>query len=554
MSQAAAPQCGSGSAEARLSDADAGNLTISTTVARRQDNKVGVDNGRRGSHASYPTSPVNAPKVSLDLPPPAPKLSENTDGKTQAVQPDSEANKQYRDAVHGLRNKISALREKALRSRLRARQHRKELRQQRGTAGDADAELMKAISASFAQGAMGVSESIKDLLERSRAARDVLGPLEDTYNETEDELDTAEFFLETAESQLYGRYKALEEHPAFEELSHHRSAPSSSYVSSIVSDATDGFPTSEEIELFLSKVRESNMIRERLEELLEERADYLDRDRARSSLGVKVERFHHQFLDRFNPLYNKGLDQLELIDSQAINLRQECVDKGLLSADDMVYHRKYPAMLLAPFIGINRYRLPGLFSPFTSRFEYLESFHSGFGNTRDRINRWLLDRFRSSPLETARYKADLNDDLAGEGEWSGLVMEFWPRDEAAQAGSLSIIESDVQVMSVAPPSRHSTDFNMDPVSPSQTSHEQGQAQSLDSQPVSEPYNPPPPLIDQRLIDKAKLTASKNARSAPNTSEGSQKAPSPRRWGLGFINETLRPRSFIGFRTSKGLSV
>ncbi|KAL8815521.1 MAG: hypothetical protein Q9223_005348 [Gallowayella weberi] len=58
-------------------------------------------------------------------------------------------------------------------------------------------------------------------------------------------------------------------------------------------------------------------------------------------------------------------------------------------------------------------------------------------SSRDRINEWILDRLKNSPIERAQHKAILNDPNLDVATWWSLVCQFWQHDRAARSSMTS---------------------------------------------------------------------------------------------------------------------
>lgn len=268
------------------------------------------------------------------------------------------------------------------------------------------------------------NNSLKELQDQIQRSLDEIGPKQASYDEKEDDLIFLEYQLENKEIRLYELESRLERSSttALGDLS--------SKSSSQQSRSTSPPLTKDESSLahrYLSRVGDANIVNERLMELTEERAQYLDLERDRVAMGFQLYQPNVDFLARFDDVYANHLDQLREISEDIHNME---LDKGLLSLDD-VSIRLSAGEHLNPRIAPLRAqsdRLEGIVHDRIRRrnsdgdLVYL-SFDRW--SSRQSINRWISESLDISVIDGGRYHAIFDNSDLDEGSWWRLVQECW---------------------------------------------------------------------------------------------------------------------------------
>ncbi|MCJ1364680.1 hypothetical protein MMC16_003795 [Acarospora aff. strigata] len=328
--------------------------------------------------------------------------------------------------------KIARLREKIGSSRLRLKEKRNELREGRTRASDLDAQFIRVIRQSWQEGQIVDQGSLSGLYQEVQAARDILGPLEDDYNQEEDELDEAEFELNDQEEQVYSLYPG-DMSSAGSDGEDERSVPSSFvFLDSTRNDVAESAqPGKSALDEYKSRLGDVNIISERLEDLRLEREQYLEEERLRDRIDLELYPPNRVFLDAYDDHHAELKQKLDHAITDARRLRQKALEEGAVVDE-----------LLSPATPIfNRYRAlpsrddeaPALFTEHQSD-GVVPNLLNDFASTRARINRWILDTLKNSPVERANHKAILmaiNDQCLDDEVWARLVFKYWRRDRAA---------------------------------------------------------------------------------------------------------------------------
>lgn len=317
-------------------------------------------------------------------------------------------------------------------NRLRLKEKRTQLREERMRASDLDAQLVGAIRRVWEQDQAVDKDSLSVLYEQVQAARDELGPLEDDYNQEEDENNVAEFQLIHEEKQFY-RLMPADTSTDDMDNADHSSLPSSfSSLDSFKGDAADSPETRKlALEEYVSRVGDANIVMERLENLRLERVEYLEEQRTRSRMDVELYPPNKVFLDDFDYTYAHTKQELDQVLVDLERLRQKALQEGA-TADQLV-SPSVPRFVWEREPQPKYDQAPALFPEHQSD-SVVPDLVNNFAGTRARINRWILDTLNSSPVERAHHKAilrALSDRSLNSETWARSVFAYWRRDKAA---------------------------------------------------------------------------------------------------------------------------
>ncbi|KAL9037828.1 MAG: hypothetical protein Q9214_005530 [Letrouitia sp. 1 TL-2023] len=333
---------------------------------------------------------------------------------------------------------ISDLRSQVTRARLRLRELRVELRQQHSTVRELEARFMKVLQRHWGHGDALDQAACKILHNQISAALDELGPLEEKYEEKEDDLDTLDFELEAKETRFYERFDEVQFTEAY------RSDVSSSSYGSPASHNREPYPSylvdeSSPAYRYLSRVGDAKIVKERLFELDNEKDQYSELERDRENLGVPLYPPNVEFSMKYDQIRSEYVHELEKIEDDLHTLE---VEVGL--DHNMFDERITPFIITDPSTRDSSptprslksdqllAELPKPASILRRKSENdLDDMPQDTQSSRDRINEWILDRLKFSKIEKAIYKASLNDRKLDDSEWWKLVCEYWSKDVAA---------------------------------------------------------------------------------------------------------------------------
>lgn len=271
---------------------------------------------------------------------------------------------------------------------------------------------------------------LQELHDQIQRSLDEIGPKQASYDEKEDDLISFEYRLEKKEIRLYNLESRLRSsstaalsNPSSSSSSHQSRKGSPQFIEDESSPA----------HRYLSRVGDANIMNERLIELREERAHYLDLERDRVAMGFQLYPPNVDFLANFDDVYADHLDQLREINEDIQNLQ---LDRGLLSLDDVdpgpsreeySYHRT--ALLRAQsdqLVDIVHERIRRHKSEGDLVHLSLDRW-----NSRQSISRWLSERLDIWVIEGGRYYAVLNNPDLDDQSWWRVVQECWQKGRAA---------------------------------------------------------------------------------------------------------------------------
>ncbi|KAI4183142.1 MAG: hypothetical protein LQ348_004735, partial [Seirophora lacunosa] len=338
------------------------------------------------------------------------------------------------------RNDITHIREQVITSRLALREQRAEMRQQHALVRHLEAQFLRHLQDGEGvndQGAMG------RLHAELCVALEQLGPMEEDYDEKEDGLDTLEFDLEAKERRFYRQHAQNDANGSLESSSTQRSSMSMSPEEVNVNLAVRPDFLSPQYQYY-SRVGDAKIVRERLMELEAQKDHYLEIERDRDALSIPLFQENTDFLLNYDGEYAEHVEELEKIEKDIHNLGLQA---GYLDLHDVTSSITASAPAIDEFSDISAE--PRQRSPFTepeqtrrpssatsepprrkSEADVVE-LPKDQQSSRQRINQWILERLKDSPIEKARHRAILNNPKLPLDVWWSLVLEFWHQDRAA---------------------------------------------------------------------------------------------------------------------------
>lgn len=391
-----------------------------------------------------PQSPVESEREAKDGPPTQRNVRTHGSIDYEEVDRDEASRVPPASRVHPpkkLRKRISRLREKVIGSRLELRERRVDMREQHGLVRSLEAQLLR-----HWQENNGLIEqdAIGRLHNELCAALDELGPMEQNYDEKEDGLDTLEYDLEAHESRFYKRYTRSDSDESHDSPSMHRSSMSSP------SEAIDLVPADHQNflapqYLYNARIGEAYAARERLMELDEQKAHYLEIEQDRTALGIPLYQENVDFLSKYPSIYAKHMEELEKIE---VDIRQlsgsthleETVDYGLLHGVGRHSDVSADFRQKSPFTEPEQAKpLDGTTKESLRRKSEADVWNvpDDPRSSRDRINQWIWERLEHSKMEKVIHKTILNDPEIDEDAWWQLVRQFWQFDRAARSSKNS---------------------------------------------------------------------------------------------------------------------
>jgi hypothetical protein len=292
---------------------------------------------------------------------------------------------------------------------------------------------------------------MEDLFQNCEKARDEYGPLEDDCTLLENHIGSQELELQRLEEKCYERPFEPPASP-MEELESPHPSPTVSLYSG--SDASQEFHPS--VTKYLSRVGDVEILRERLDEHLEERYILVEEKAVRQGVGLDLAEPAQKWLDNYSITETLLMNQLKEAELEVADLRQECVSLRLIDeegnpidfeaqergyfVDDVITGKerseyvKYP--LLIPRPG-SRFQLK-------DPAPHSEEPPDDLGNL---VSKWLLEQLRDSPLDVnllARISESFLRYINREN-WQFDVLTYWYKDSTNEKGSQLPVPSSVNV-------------------------------------------------------------------------------------------------------------
>ncbi len=337
-----------------------------------------------------------------------------------------------------LRKEVSHLREKVIMARLEVRERRAVMRQQHALVRSLETRLLKQWQRY--EGSAD-QDAVIHLHGELCLALDKLGPLEEDYDEREDGLDTLEFDLEAKEARFYEEHSEVGPDGRADYPSTQHSSTST------LSDELDQDFLSPQY-LYYSRIGDAKIARERLMDLEAQKDQYLDIERERGALGIPLYQENIDFLSQYDNEYAEHQQELERIERDIQSLG---IQAGFSTANDTIatvtFHEpeweaetKTDNRQSSPVAEPGQ---PGQSGPLLEESSRRRSENDSWTipndprSTRDRINQWILERLKHSPIERARHKAELNDPSLETDAWWSLVCQYWQLDRAARSSESS---------------------------------------------------------------------------------------------------------------------
>lgn len=324
------------------------------------------------------------------------------------------------------------LRSDIIQRRVELHNHRDFFRIQRSRARDIDARYQQAIREHANDpGNPTTLATLQKSLQELETHRDNLEPLEERYDELETDLDQMDFEYSKREEIFMAQ---------LQEIFHGVTSPMMNGVQ-YQSPEPAVTPSIDPLLMdYYSRVGDITVLEDRIRDLSQDFELNTRNTSFQSSPGDLPRKSRVDDLNHFHKQWEILRGQLHTARIEAADLLLKCYNQGLepdpeavaqatdiLDAAEELRYGKYPTL----------FRLP--YGDSKTPSELL----SGFKDTRDRINRWLLDGLRISEVEARRHRSFLPQDLAQieDRDWAGLVWKFWHKDEYARNSRLSVASS-----------------------------------------------------------------------------------------------------------------
>ncbi|KAG9230904.1 hypothetical protein BJ875DRAFT_487513 [Amylocarpus encephaloides] len=282
--------------------------------------------------------------------------------------------------------------------------------------------------------------TVLELLEACQAARDEYGVLDIGCTDLEDRLKSEEFALRRLEENFYPLISAII-NPDSIQIPSQPAAGSVSARDSI-SEVLEGSELHPLTSLFLSTLGELDQLNERRDDLLEENYYLTEEQATHARVGVALSAENQATLASFATTERQILKEIAVASSKVDLLRQKCLkrgfvdrydeptadqsdetrefgsDQGIDAKDNTSEYVKYPVLLPRPGSRQD-----------VQSFDLEHDEESEITKTNKRINHWLLEQLRTSPLQVFSLASTFQLIVGQTGaNWQSLVICNWYTD------------------------------------------------------------------------------------------------------------------------------
>ncbi|EPE31684.1 hypothetical protein GLAREA_12440 [Glarea lozoyensis ATCC 20868] len=281
-------------------------------------------------------------------------------------------------------------------------------------------------------------KKLQDLMQECQALRDEYGPLENDCTLLEERLSREESKQNELEEEFHTRLEQrlpeLQNGPIAKNLREKSPIPEAKIGDLGV---TNLHPLAEQ---FLFKLGDFYMLDEQYNDMIDER-QYLEEESARlRNVNMSLVPSDQDFLNEFETEEQKLAQRLNALESEIEIMRKDCLARGLIDEFDeptsMMSQEKSHFKAekdLNPNNNVSEYaKFPVLLPRPGSKPEIevdIESVEED--KPQSRVNQWLLDQLRSSPLDVRLLASTFEKEGGGEpnDRWQFHVLSVWFRDE-----------------------------------------------------------------------------------------------------------------------------
>ena len=241
--------------------------------------------------------------------------------KSTAIEGELDKRPTRRNRRH-IAHHVQRLRSKLTQGRLDLRERRAGLREQRWKVTDRGVKFYGELQRYSNKKGKVTDYDLEELDEGLREALDKLGPMEEDFDEAEDDLHELEYRLETLEKKFYSQPvnlisvedSASSIRSSLSERTQHQSQ------NNTVSDAVEETSPSGR---YLSRLGDAKIIRERLQDLIVERNEYIEQEQRRSSYSIPPYSLNVAFMANFPLVYAELMKELQEIEEDVKQLKDQ---------------------------------------------------------------------------------------------------------------------------------------------------------------------------------------------------------------------------------------
>ena len=292
-------------------------------------------------------------------------------------------------------------------------------------------------------------EGLREWHEKLRRAKDELGSAEWGIEGLFHKLNFEEGELEEEEERFYSRDGAGVGSPVIDEVVLDRSISPVDEEDRSGRSSDDGKIDQDDelVVRFLERKGHAEQLKEQLDEMESRYYDLKEEQAFRTRHDLPFAEEKRTFIENFVQLHRAIIDQLEPVEEEVHNLRQQCISEGRFTALDHAYE-SHDALVEEIWGLIDDIRDRSPMRAAVDKHPGLLLRKADCKNKRDFINTWLWGWLQDNAVERWKFKEhiveqcpastavdrdkerSLDDD---EEEWSELALRLWYQDAAGDA-------------------------------------------------------------------------------------------------------------------------
>ncbi|MCJ1357160.1 MAG: hypothetical protein MMC33_007156 [Icmadophila ericetorum] len=322
--------------------------------------------------------------------------------------------------------KLIDLRAKVFRSRLKLKEKRSELREEHSCANELDAKFMSLLRQCWVKRAL-VEESIfESAYEELEEKRNLIGTLEYEYDQAEYDYEEVEALLDNAEEQYLESVTqdAATKDPGAGDKHSFFSLPTELSLDSLTSKKSDLLQSL--YEKYQDRLGDSRIMRERLEDLRHQHDIEAKNIERQKNIGHMVDESLFQSLDDLKQDYRKTEAQIMTIDRDLEDIQASLKAVNIPITKSSEFEAEVLEVEPTPSIQSD-------LGPQTHHSDSVLSYlRENFSGARARINSWILETLKVSPIEHAHHKSILRamqDISLDDRAWAHAVLEYWGEEK-----------------------------------------------------------------------------------------------------------------------------
>lgn len=330
--------------------------------------------------------------------------------------------------------------------RAKVRGMRITLREKQNTKSMADDKLLQHIrmqelgTSSKRNGFMGRRDkTVMELMQDCQVARDDYGSLEFEYQQLEDELSRREFELDKLEGQFFLRWQVV---PGSQPEA--LNAPKSEHGITRklnLDDEDEDVGHHPLVKKYLSRAGDLDLLRERLDDIIDETRSLEEQSEVRNRVGRSLASEEQTWLDDSQRAQEELQVEIQVVEAEVEDLKKQCLLMKLVDEDGELTDFQLQSQEEKTFIEevdpldqISEYVKFPILLPRPGTEQEISGYDPKPDEKSDltegRINKWLLERLRSSPLDVNLLVRTFEGKGGKINPWFEiLVLDLWFSDE-----------------------------------------------------------------------------------------------------------------------------